>query len=360
MSGICKPPVGAQLNRSHPLAAGLVGCWLFNEGAGKKAHDYSGNGNTGTLTGMADPPTATSGWVSGPHGAALAFDRSTSNYVNCGAGNAVNLSGAFSIVAWFKTGFAGNQVLLGRDYTKSYYINIAGGNISFFTNNSSVTVLEIYNDSLLHQCVAVMNGLSKKVFVDSYLRISGSGTLVSDTAELWIGSSPANPTAYFNGLISSVSIYNRALSAEEIAHLYAFPHCMFDYGEMPDWLTVDALTPPGSWIDGMYVESEMGENVTYLKKLGSQEVCKTVVKTRTYTLTNIDQIIICNSQTAITINLLAATGSGKFYKIKNANLGIVTVDGNGTETIDGSETQAVTQWESLTVVDYAIGKWVIV
>ena len=33
-SRFTKPPPGAQINWSHPLAQGLVGAWIFNEGAG--------------------------------------------------------------------------------------------------------------------------------------------------------------------------------------------------------------------------------------------------------------------------------------------------------------------------------------
>jgi len=39
------------------------------------------------------------------------------------------------------------------------------------------------------------------------------------------------------GLLSSASIYNRALSAEEIAYLYAFPFCFFE--EAPIWQRFD-------------------------------------------------------------------------------------------------------------------------
>ena len=45
-----KPPLGARLIPGHPLANGLVGCWLMNEGSGNKVYDLSGNGNSGTLT----------------------------------------------------------------------------------------------------------------------------------------------------------------------------------------------------------------------------------------------------------------------------------------------------------------------
>ena len=44
-----KPRLGMQLNRRHPLAKGLVGCWVMNEATGNKVFDLSGNGNTGSF-----------------------------------------------------------------------------------------------------------------------------------------------------------------------------------------------------------------------------------------------------------------------------------------------------------------------
>jgi len=48
---VLKPVRGIRLNKSHPLARGLVGYWLLNEGSGNKVFDLSGNGKTGTING---------------------------------------------------------------------------------------------------------------------------------------------------------------------------------------------------------------------------------------------------------------------------------------------------------------------
>jgi hypothetical protein len=53
---ILKPIRGLQLNKSHPLARGLVGCWLLNEGTGHKVFDLSGNSNTATTLANSAPP----------------------------------------------------------------------------------------------------------------------------------------------------------------------------------------------------------------------------------------------------------------------------------------------------------------
>jgi hypothetical protein len=70
--------------------------------------------------------------------------------------------------------------------------------------------------------------------------------------------------------------------------------------------------------------------------------------------------IVCDKGTAMTVNLLAATGSGRVRAITNINTGIVTVDPNGAEKINGEGTQLVNQWESMVIHDYAAGVWLII
>jgi hypothetical protein len=83
------------------------------------------------------------------------------------------------------------------------------------------------------------------------------------------------------------------------------------------------------------------------------------VVTATTTELATDLTIICNKAWEMTVNLLAATGSGRILRIKNINTGVVTVDPAGVETIDGETTQTVEQYDCLEIVDHAIGAWVI-
>jgi hypothetical protein len=84
------------------------------------------------------------------------------------------------------------------------------------------------------------------------------------------------------------------------------------------------------------------------------------VQTTTYSATAANYLIVCNSTTAFTVNLPAATGSGCTLRIKNINTGVITVDGASAETIDGIATQTLGQFDSITIVDYAAGVWVII
>ncbi len=90
---VLKPVRGIRLNKSHPLARGLVGYWLFNEGSGNKVFDLSGNGNTGTFVGDVV-------WTPGQSGNAI-YVPGSNDYINCGNGSTLNpgASGSFTIVA---------------------------------------------------------------------------------------------------------------------------------------------------------------------------------------------------------------------------------------------------------------------
>lgn len=84
------------------------------------------------------------------------------------------------------------------------------------------------------------------------------------------------------------------------------------------------------------------------------------VQTSSYTVVAGVEVVVCNLATAMTVTFPAATGSGRYFSVKNINTGAVTLDGNSSETIDGSQTLMLGQWDSLTALDYASGRWVII
>ena len=87
-----KPPPGAQIDWGHPLARGLVGCWLFHEGAGSSLANLCGDYGRAT-------PTGGIAW----RGLAARLDGTTGYALACG--NDTRLQpGAFSVAALLKTG----------------------------------------------------------------------------------------------------------------------------------------------------------------------------------------------------------------------------------------------------------------
>lgn len=83
-------------------------------------------------------------------------------------------------------------------------------------------------------------------------------------------------------------------------------------------------------------------------------------RTSAYTIDNLDCVINCTANT-FTVTLPTAVGvEGQYYVIKNSGTGIVTIDGNASETIDGRLNFVLaTQYESITVVSNG-ANWVIV
>jgi len=82
------------------------------------------------------------------------------------------------------------------------------------------------------------------------------------------------------------------------------------------------------------------------------------VVTDTTTELTTDNMIVCNKATSMTVNLLPATGSNRIRQIASIN-NVVTVDGDGSDTISGQTTQVLNGGDCMVIKDYASGKWLI-
>lgn len=73
-----------------------------------------------------------------------------------------------------------------------------------------------------------------------------------------------------------------------------------------------------------------------------------VTKTSDYTAAITDSVIACTGTLTVTLPAVSGIG-GRIYHIKNTGTGIVTVDGNSSETIDDELTVDLIPDENLTV-----------
>jgi hypothetical protein len=78
-----------------------------------------------------------------------------------------------------------------------------------------------------HHVVATISGTNGYVYLDGNLDGSGNvGIVPTNTLDVFIGythvTEGADATAWFNGAIDDIRIYNRALSASEVQQLYQF------------------------------------------------------------------------------------------------------------------------------------------
>lgn len=126
------------------------------------------------------------------------------------------------------------------------------------------------------------------------------------------------------------------------------------------WAEYGYVAPLGSWIDGVYVCEQLDGNVIWLKKVNPVAVETIRVVTANAVLSETDQVLVCDKATAMSVTLPDATASGKMFRVKSINTGVVTLTADTGDTIDGETTQPINRWDSISVVDYTSGKWVIV
>ena len=250
-----KPMYGVLLNPYHPLARGLVGCWLFNEGGGNIVYDLSGHGNHGTLGG------GTAGycpaWTIGKFGSALNFDGSD-DYVDVGTDESLDVAGGdFTVAVWARwtaaTGNARAFLNFGFSGTSNRFLLTTGfGNsgqdkVSFGYGRSTTYGANWYydagsglNDGDLHFVVATLFGSTVTIYVDDESVSFSEGSIgVEDGNFFGLGDND-----YFEGDIETILIWKRALNPDEIWQLYTDPFCMF-YHPLEAKLLYAAAPPAG-------------------------------------------------------------------------------------------------------------------
>ncbi|MDQ5961468.1 MAG: hypothetical protein QG581_389, partial [Patescibacteria group bacterium] len=227
---------------------GLVGHWSFDgkdtiwsSSSAGTTLDTSGNSNTGTLTSMS---RATSPSI-GKLGQAFSFGGGGSgDYVNFGS--ATNLDdietqggGGMTATAWINprsSGGASNSVIIGKSNsgTAGYWRLYNTGRLTFgkdfsttdlqtmsnasnpLTYNQWQHVAVTWDGSALYSNVHLyINGAEISGYTSQF---DGVGGKVSDAANNMLVS--ASGTNEFDGGIDDVRVYNRILSAAEIAFLY--------------------------------------------------------------------------------------------------------------------------------------------
>lgn len=236
-----KPVLGTPLRTNHSLAKGLIGSWLFNEAAGGTVFDTSGFGNDGTLTNM-DPED----WVAGIHGSALDFD-GVDDHVRLSDTTLLEGASAITLSAWIKSGSMADGGIItkysGQAGWWTYKMEVGATYLPVFeirtTSNTIVGGLTALNDNMWHHVACVYNGVDMRIYVDSLL----DTTPVAETGAIYTGGSrepfigvtatdnadppTAGDRGFYSGQISSVQIYNRALTANEIQRLYLDSFSMY-------------------------------------------------------------------------------------------------------------------------------------
>lgn len=230
-----QPPVGTPLNTGHSLSSGLVGCWLLN-GGGKKAF------NSSYLVPTPLSATTTTIYKATPGGIAASF--SGGDRFNLGGTSSnLALSNRITIAVWVKlgtTGLTNRYILSSRKTTATVgdqfaiIYGFAAQKFEIYSDQYTGTaprtaLATSINDTNWHHIVFTYDGTTVRGYKDGRLDVSSNKTFSFNTnaTEFTIGAYDNSTQASdFNGQIRNVMIYNRPLTATEIALLYKDPYCM--------------------------------------------------------------------------------------------------------------------------------------
>ncbi|NTU46675.1 DUF2341 domain-containing protein [Candidatus Roizmanbacteria bacterium] len=229
--------LGASGDDTTSLTNGLVGWWKMDEaswnGTAGEVVDSSGNGNNGASacygTGCTVPSTATAKYGNG------ANLNGTSQFVKGTIASGISTN-QITMSTWIQAlGTSSNFpdiMSYGGSYnsiiylmTNTYKLYYRFGNISG-TNYDQTCNYTLDNN--WHLVTVTFDGKSASCYVDGILTNSRSAPGVLSFADnsIFIGNNGSlnnpNTANLFNGHIDDTRIYNRALSATEIAQLYTY------------------------------------------------------------------------------------------------------------------------------------------
>ncbi len=216
---------------------GLVGYWPFDESSGFIANDASGSGNNGTLQclgGCAPLPN----WTSGIRNGAINFSV-TNDFVSVPDQPNLELTNQFTIALWTNPAGPGNEFI-----DKVSGVSVAKGSgasngYRFGTNTAGSLFMSLYKNSTLSVQCLTATGVEQlqtwqhyaisydskniRIYVNSVLRTTCATTSQpgTDGTPLSIGGIRNDPTSA--RMMDEVRLYNRALSAQEIASIYNDP-----------------------------------------------------------------------------------------------------------------------------------------
>ena len=233
-----KPVRGLQVNRTHPLARGLVGCWLLNEGTGTRVMDLGPFGQHGAFQG--GPPL----WKPGRHGPSVEFDGNT-ECIHCGTCKFDwDVTNEVSVVALVNHGTLQTYTIFGRGRYRQpvslmgqspglfwWRVNTTENGIKSLTSSSSHAT----NGTEWVHVAGTWKQNASRLYVNGVEEVSDltvSGTLsVADDQSVGIGGIYQSGTYsdVWIGRIGYVFIYNRALARTEIEWLYREPFAMFEH-----------------------------------------------------------------------------------------------------------------------------------
>ncbi len=207
--------------------AGLVARYDFGEGSGTVVADKSGNGCNGKIAGGQ--------WMKGKGNFALLLD-GVKDYVDCGSGKALNLSGSMTVSLWVLP-----REAAGKPH-ESYALAKDGYNITLDPNgtvNFKLVTGRTVNDR--HEWLSLSSkgraprgewtlvtavydqpAKEERIYLNGQLdnvrkHVEQPDIFAVEEHKLLLGcNSHAQPADFFRGMLADVRVYDRPLSGDEI------------------------------------------------------------------------------------------------------------------------------------------------
>jgi len=172
-------------------------------------YDVSTNTNNGTLT---NGPTFNTG-----NGGSIVFD-GINDYVNCGAG--ITTTSTITVNSWVKLNSNNNYQHIVDSSNNSWHLSVLIDGRAYFWDGSVYhTSGQYLNTGTWYMLTGVKTLTQNLIYVNGSLSDSLSSTNNVPTYNIWIGQWQTNNRP-LNGYVSSVKIYNRALTSSEILQNY--------------------------------------------------------------------------------------------------------------------------------------------
>ena len=208
-----------------PPTQGLIGYWNFDEGSGTIAHDTSGSGYNGVVNGAV--------WTTGEINGALSFNGGTAYVVTPN----IALGSTFSVSAWVNGAVSqgGYARILETRYNGGLYlgVNSSGTKYKFIVNSGAGSTggcglaFGCAEGGAIasgwHLVTGTYDGTTATLYVDGAVVASDTFTSPSATNfPLYVGRYYYASGFGWNGSIDDVCLYNRALTAGEVANIESF------------------------------------------------------------------------------------------------------------------------------------------
>jgi Concanavalin A-like lectin/glucanases superfamily/Right handed beta helix region len=217
---VTAPPVTAPTNSGPAdITSGLAAAWKLTEGSGSSAYDSSGNANTATLYN----PT----WWTSDYGTTVWFNGSNS-YASIQESPSFEMTNQLTISLWLRPSVNSNTDP--RVISKLYDWELKLNGSNRYPQFSAAGQYALLNYPLplitWHHIVFTFSTGVVKGYVDGVQTpfltntFTGAETLAQWKYGLYLATDSSQTNSYI-GSLDDVRVYNRALSAADVAALYA-------------------------------------------------------------------------------------------------------------------------------------------